>query len=92
MNLQQIIEQKAREEYESALNQIIFEKGATFATTSPEVLKEILGPFAHWLRDNTLDDGAPKRIYKTEGKRYTTEELINKFIQETLKHPSHGDK
>lgn len=82
MNLQQIIEQKAREEYESALNQIIFEKGATFATTSPEVLKEILQPFSAWMHNNfKFDDGENKWFSKHDTGPFTLEQIIGFYIQ-----------
>lgn len=57
-----------------------FTAGASFVLSSPEVLREVLRPFAEWERDNVIADGAPKRIYRPDGKRYTTEELIQKYI------------
>ena len=35
--------------------------------------------FAKWLRDNTVADGAPKLLFRTEMKRYTIEELYDLY-------------
>jgi len=40
-----------------------------------DVMRMMAVPFAKWLRDNTVADGAPKLLLRLDMKRYTIEEL-----------------
>lgn len=59
----------------------MFEQGATFALSTPELWREGYLNWANWLRDNTVADGAPKVIYKPTMERKTTDELFDLYIQ-----------
>lgn len=49
------------------------------ASCQTDVMRMMVVPFAKWLRDNTVADGAPKLLLRLDMKRYTIEELYDLY-------------
>jgi hypothetical protein len=58
-----------------------FKAGADYVLQHPELFWEQLLNYDQWLRDNTILDGAPRRLYKPTGERKTDTQLASLYLE-----------
>jgi len=68
-----------KDRFSPVVTEFEFKEEENSASLSDDVSGMMAVAFAKWLRDNTVADGAPKLLLKSDIKRYTIEELYDLY-------------